>query len=87
MLHRLGDRICSVDVDLEIFNKSVQHILKDVSSKIWNIPLMVFFSVNLEKFSVLLLDTMKIGLPLIYLTYIYEDHPINIQTIAISLKP
>ena len=24
---------------------------------------------------------MKIWLPLIYLTYIYEDHPINIQTI------
>ena len=87
MLHRLGDRICSVDADLEIFNKSVQHILKDVSSKIWNIPLNGFFSVNLEKFSVKLLDTMKIWLPLIYLTYIYEDHPINIQTIAISLKP
>ena len=30
---------------------------------------------------------MKIWLPVIYLTYIYEDHPINIQTIAISLKP
>ena len=30
---------------------------------------------------------MKIWLLVIYLTYIYEDHPINIQTIAISLKP
>ena len=29
---------------------------------------------------------MKIWLPVIYLMYIYEDHPINIQTIAISLK-
>ena len=34
MLHRLGDGICSVDADLDIFNKSVLHILKDVSSKI-----------------------------------------------------
>ena len=30
---------------------------------------------------------MKIWLPVIYLTYVYEDHPINIQTIAVSLKP
>ena len=29
---------------------------------------------------------MKILLPVIYLTYIYEDHPVNIQTITIS-KP
>ena len=30
---------------------------------------------------------MKIWLPVIYLLYIYEDHPVNIQTIEISLKP
>ena len=30
---------------------------------------------------------MKIWLPVIYLTYIYEDHPVNIPTIAFSLKP
>ena len=29
-----GEQICSVDADLEIFNKSIQHISKDVSSKI-----------------------------------------------------
>ena len=33
---------------------------------------------------------MKIWVPVIYLTYVYEwqeDHPVNIQTMAISLKP
>ena len=30
---------------------------------------------------------MKIWLPVIYLPYICEDHPVNIQTIEISLKP
>ena len=44
---------------------------------------------NLKKFSVQLLDSMKIWSPVIYLTCIYgwqEDHAVNIQTIVISLK-
>ena len=48
VLHRVGEQICSVDADLEIFNKSVQHISKDVSLMVflvstWKSPLVNYW--------------------------------------------
>ena len=40
-----------------------------------------------EKVLSLIIGNYENLLTVIYLTCIYEDHPVNIQTIAISLKP